>query len=57
MAFLEDALAQLSDEFYTQQKELLALKAQQQQLLSKLEDAQSNGNSELEVIDERPPHY
>ena len=57
VAFLEDAISQLSDEFYAQQKEMLTLKAQQQRLLNRLQDAQSGDDSAPEASDERPPHY
>ena len=57
VAFLEDALAKLGDEFYLQQKELNALKSNFAFMKDKLG---SNGDSEsgmAEVLDERPPHY
>ncbi len=57
VAFLEDAISKLSDEFYTQQKELMALMQHQQLLMTKLQEAQSSQGDSTESIDERPPHY
>ena len=39
VAFLEDALAKLSDEFYVQQRELDNLKSQQTALIDKVNNA------------------
>jgi uncharacterized coiled-coil protein SlyX len=57
VAFLEDALSQLGDEFYRQQKELNALKSNFELVKDKLG---SGGDSDLgmnDMQDERPPHY
>lgn len=57
VAFLEDALSTLSDEHYSQQKELDELKKQMTLLVEKLRNSQNSDNSEAEVFDEKPPHY
>jgi len=59
VAFLEDALGELSDEYYRQQKELEALKGQVISLIAKYQNSDSNANgSEPSFIeDEKPPHY
>jgi uncharacterized coiled-coil protein SlyX len=57
VAFLEDALSKLGDEFYQQQKELNSLKSSFEMVKNKLD---SDGDSESgigEMLDERPPHY
>ncbi|MFT5571112.1 MAG: putative coiled-coil protein SlyX [Cryomorphaceae bacterium] len=57
VAFLEEALSQLGDEFYRQQKELNALKSNFELVKDKLGSG-GDGESGLgEVLDERPPHY
>ena len=57
VAFLEEALATLSDEHYAQQKELDELKKQMILLVEKFRNSQNNDNSEQQVVDETPPHY
>ena len=57
VAFLEDALAKLSDEFYVQQRELDNLKAQQTALIDKVNNASTEQSDRGEILDERPPHY
>jgi SlyX protein len=56
VAFLEDAVSSLSDEFYQQQKELESLKKQLALFSSKMTD-QDNENQSSNAEDERPPHY
>ena len=56
LAFMEDALDTLSNEFYSQQKTIdaLVLKVKQlQDKVSTIDDASEQG----EIADERPPHY
>lgn len=57
VAFLEDSLATLSDEFFAQQKELDKLKSQVTLLVEKLRNVQQADDNPSEVLDERPPHY
>ena len=57
VAFLEDALAKLSDEFYVQQRELDNLKSQQTALIDKVNNASTEQPDRGEILDERPPHY
>ncbi len=57
VAFLEDSLTKLSDEFFAQQKELNQLSLTVGALIDKLaksQDSESQGEFEIE---ERPPHY
>ena len=57
VAFLEDTLDKLSDEFYSQQKQMNILQHQQINLIQRLKDlSESNGKDEL-YVDEKPPHY
>ncbi|MGH1429227.1 MAG: SlyX family protein [Arenicella sp.] len=55
IAFLEDAIEQLSDEFFTQQKHVALLQSQNLKMLKQIEEL--NSNDEGSVIDESPPHY
>lgn len=56
VAFLEDALAKLGEEFYLQQKELQKLKAQHNSLLDKVGRLDGDSNAG-DILDEAPPHY
>ncbi len=57
VAFLEDALSKLSDEFYAQQKELQQLALTVDALIGKLASTQNSEAQSDVVVDERPPHY
>ena len=57
VAFLEDAVAKLSDEFYLQHKELRELKQQHAVLVEKLRGTQNGDSGQGEILDEPPPHY
>lgn len=57
VAFLEESLSQLSDEFYRQQKELDVLKSNYTSVINKLRSLQDSDSSSTEVLDEKPPHY
>ncbi|MGH1543827.1 MAG: SlyX family protein [Arenicella sp.] len=55
MAFLEDALDTLSNEFYAQQQLIERMQAKQQHLIQKISDM----GDDVPVVggDDRPPHY
>ncbi|GHA09417.1 hypothetical protein GCM10008090_19280 [Arenicella chitinivorans] len=57
VAFLEDALTKLSDEFYAQQKELADLKLKYAKMLSRLRDQPAEDEGIGSMPHERPPHY
>ena len=57
LAFLEDSLSKMSDEFFTQQRELDDLKVKYAGLIAKVQGIQNNDPSPAETLDERPPHY
>ena len=57
VAFLEDSLSKISDEFFTQQRELDDLKVKYASIIGKMQGIQSSDSGEAEVHDERPPHY
>lgn len=57
VAFLEDTVTKLSDEFYQQQREIEKLKSQYAAMVEKLRTQENNDNNAEEVLDERPPHY
>ena len=57
VAFLEDSLGKISDEFFTQQRELEDLKLKYADLINKVLGGQSNDSGSEEILDERPPHY
>ena len=57
VAFLEDALTKLSDEFYRQQIDLESLKTQQTLMVDKINNITSDESEHPNILDERPPHY
>ena len=57
IAFLEDALNKLSDEFYEQQKELDKLKISYLSLSEKVSSGGGDDGGQNFQQDETPPHY
>ena len=57
VAFLEDSLSKVSDEYYQQQRDLQRLKKQYDALLEKLNLMSSSASQESEISDDKPPHY
>ncbi len=57
VAFLEDSLSKMSDEFFIQQRELEDLKSKYAALVGKLRSVQNTQTDVADLIDERPPHY
>lgn len=57
VAFLEDSLSKLSDEFYLQQRELEELKSKYAGLINKVRGMGDGDTTPEQVLDERPPHY
>lgn len=57
VAFLEDTLSKLSDEFYLQQRELDELKSKYAGLINKVRTMDGGDSGSDLSTDERPPHY
>lgn len=57
VAFLEEALSELSDEYYQQQKLLDKMAAMIERLNNKLDERASEGLEASSDVDEKPPHY
>lgn len=57
VAFLEQALQEMSDEFYSQQKELELLKDRFNLMLQKISALDPAEGAEQLLNDEKPPHY
>ena len=60
LAYLEAGNAELSEEIYRQQQEIVALTKAHQQLLERFTELQqqsSKSNSEQSMLTEQPPHY
>lgn len=57
VAFLEETVTTLNDEFFIQQKELEQIKKQMALLVEKLRGAQNDDQDTAGILDERPPHY
>ena len=60
LAYLEAGNAEMSEEIYRQQQEIVALTKAHQQLLERFAELQqqsSKSNSEQSMLTEQPPHY
>lgn len=58
VAYQEDTLTQLNDVISRQDGELVQLKQQLRLLAQRLDElVREPGQSDAEIIDERPPHY
>jgi uncharacterized coiled-coil protein SlyX len=57
VAFVEEALHQLSDEYYRQQKELETLKKQFKVLFARVDSGGNNDSGDVSSEPETPPHY
>jgi uncharacterized coiled-coil protein SlyX len=57
VAFLEESLSHLSDEYYRQQKELDTLKNQYAILSERVKNRSGDDGGGNSSEDERPPHY
>ena len=57
VAYLEESMSSLSDEFYAQQRELNELKSKYANLISRVRSLPSSDDSNDHSADERPPHY
>ena len=57
IAFLEDNLSTMSDEFFAQQQKLDEVKEKLVLLAEKMRGIQSTGTEPQEILDEKPPHY
>ena len=57
IAFLEESLIHLSDEYYRQQKQLDTLKNQYALLSERVKNQSGDDSGVAETEYERPPHY
>lgn len=57
VAFLENTLSKISDEYYQQQRDLENLKRQYKMLSEKLNVVSSSDTQVSDFSDEKPPHY
>ena len=57
VAFLENTLSKISDEYYQQQRDLENLKRQYKVLSEKLNMVSSSDTQVSDFSDEKPPHY
>jgi len=55
IAFMEDALEKLSDEYFQQQQALIKVQKQQAILIERIKELSQDG--EQGSLDEKPPHY
>ena len=57
IAFLEDALEKLSDEFFAQQKQISVLQDQQTKLTYQVQTLNEVNTTNEAFVEEKPPHY
>jgi len=57
IAFLEDAMSKISDEFYRQQRDIDDLKVKYLALIDKVIRGADDASQASEILDEKPPHY
>jgi len=57
VAFLEEALNRLSDEYYQQQLLIKQLELQQQMMKQKIQNLQQTESQSTDYINDKPPHY
>ena len=57
IAFLQHEISQISDELYSQQKEVSILKKQILKKKKKIIDLENGNDTDITMEDEKPPHY
>lgn len=57
IAYLEQGLQKLSDEYFEQQQELAKLKRSNGVLQNQIDSLNDSLGDESTVVDDRPPHY
>ena len=57
IAFLEDALEKLSDEFFEQQKQIGILQDKHTKLMSQVRTLNEANTNNDGFVEEKPPHY
>ena len=56
-AFLQHEISQMSDELYSQQKEISFLKKQSSNFEKKINDLENDNETGMAMEDKKPPHY
>lgn len=57
VAFLEQALSDLSDEYYRQQQLIKQLELQQERMQQKIQNTTQADSLEMDASNDKPPHY
>ncbi|MDA7755878.1 SlyX family protein [Candidatus Pelagibacter sp.] len=57
VAFLQHETSQMSDELYSQQKEISVLKKQILNFEKKINDLENGNGPGMSIEDKKPPHY
>ena len=57
IAFLEHEVSQMSDELYSQQKEITILKKKFLYFETKINDLENSNEINMSDINKKPPHY
>ena len=57
IAFLEHEVSQMSDELYSQQKEITILKKKFLYFETKINDLENSNEINISDINKKPPHY
>jgi uncharacterized coiled-coil protein SlyX len=57
IAFAQREILQMSDELYSQQKEIIKLKKEISILVKRIDEIQNSSETNLIMEDKKPPHY
>lgn len=57
IAFLQHEVSQISDELYSQQKEVTVLKKKILNFEKRINELESSDEADMGLVDKKPPHY
>lgn len=57
IAFLQHEVSQISDELYSQQKEVTILKKKILNFEKRINELESSDEADMGLVDKKPPHY
>ena len=57
ITFLQHEISQMSDELYSQQKEISVLKIQISNFEKRINDIENGNETDMTIIEKKPPHY
>jgi SlyX protein len=57
ISFFQNEISQMSDELYSQQKDVSVLKQQILNLEKRINELESSDDAGMVMVDKKPPHY